>query len=89
MPHSSSAKKRVRQNERRRLRNRSRRSAMKTSIKPFDAKLGSGDIDGASSALKDTLKKVDKTAAKGVIHKRTAARVKSRLQRRLNKAKSK
>jgi len=86
MAHSRSAKKRVRQNERRRARNRAQRSAMRTQIKASDAKLESGDLESAAGIVKATLRKVDKTAAKGAIHPRTAARTKSRLQRRLNKS---
>ncbi len=62
---------------------------MRTNIKAVNAKLESGDVEAASDKLKETARRADKTAAKGVIHKRTAARIKSRLQRKLNKEKSK
>ena len=59
---------------------------MRKQIKSSDAKLESGDLESAAPVVKATLRKVDKTAAKGAIHARTAARIKSRLQRKLNKA---
>ena len=86
MAHSSSAKKRIRQNEKRRLRNRWRKSAVKESIRAFDDAVAAGKTDEAATQLKEVYKRLDKTAAKGTIHKKTVARKKSRLAKRLNGA---
>ena len=89
MAHSLSAKKRVRQNVKRRVINRSRRSQVKTQIKHFEAALSSGDVEAASEQYRLVVKKLDKTAATSTMHKRTAARKKSRLAKRLNSLKAK
>ena len=85
MAHSKSAKKRVRQNLTRRLRNRRRKSAVKESVRVFEADAATGQSDQAAADLKEASKRLDRTAAKGAIHKKAAARKKSRLARRLNK----
>ena len=89
MAHSLSAKKRVRQNVKRRAINRSRGSQVKTQIKHFEAALASGDVKEASEQYRLIVKKLDKTAATSTMHKKTAARKKSRLAKRLNKLKPK
>jgi small subunit ribosomal protein S20 len=80
-----SAEKRERQNRKRRLRNRSTKSTMKTAIRKFNEAVASGDVESASATLATSLKLIDSTASKGVIHKNTANRKKSRLQLRFNK----
>jgi small subunit ribosomal protein S20 len=75
--------KRNRQNERRKLRNRSTRSTLKTKIKQFRQALDAGDRGQAETVLRDVSQALDKAAAKGVIHKNSAANRKSRLARRL------
>ncbi len=85
MAHSSSAKKRVRQNEKRRLINRWRKSAVKESIRVFDEAVADGKTDEAATQLKTVYKRLDKIAAKGTIHKKNAARKKSRLAKQLEK----
>jgi small subunit ribosomal protein S20 len=87
--HSLSAKKRVRQNTKRRLINRARKSQIKTQIKHFETALSSGDVKTASEQYRLIVKKLDKTAATSTMHKKTAARKKSRLARRLNNLKAK
>jgi small subunit ribosomal protein S20 len=87
--HSNSAKKRIRQNAKRRLINRSRKSQVKTQIKHFEAVVTAGDVDKASEQLRLVSKKLDKTAATSTMHKRTAARKKSRLTKKLNALKAK
>jgi small subunit ribosomal protein S20 len=79
----------VRQNAKRRATNRSRRSQVKTQIKHFEAALSSGDVEAASEQYRLIVKKLDKTAATSTMHKRTAARKKSRLAKQLNKLKPK
>ncbi|MDD5063226.1 MAG: 30S ribosomal protein S20 [Phycisphaerae bacterium] len=89
MAHSLSAKKRIRQNAKRKTINRSRKAQVKTQIKRFEAALAGGDAKAASEQYKLIAKKLDKTAATSTIHKRTAARKKSRLAKRLNALKAK
>lgn len=86
MAHSLSAKKRVRQNEKRRARNRARKSEIKDQQKAFAADLTKGDFKKAAEDLRSVVSTLDRVAAKGTIHKNTAARKRSRLQRRLNAA---
>ncbi len=85
MAHSSSAKKRVRQNIKQRLRNRRRKLAVKDAIRTFDEVVTSGKTDEAATQLKEVYKQLDKTAARGTIHKKTAARKKSRLAKQLSR----
>jgi small subunit ribosomal protein S20 len=87
--HSLSAKKRVRQNAKRRTINRARKSQIKTQIKHFDAALSSGDAEAASEQYRLVVQKLDKTAATSTMHKRTAARQKSRLAKQLASLKTK
>jgi len=86
--HSLSAKKRIRQSIKRRARNRSRKEQVKESVKTFAAAITAGAFDKAETALRDVAKRLDKVAAKGTIHKNTAARKRSRLARRLNAART-
>ena len=76
--------KRNRQNEMRRVRNKSVRSRLKTLSKRFTEINGSDDRDGAERTYRDAARELDKAAAKGIIHKNTAANKKSRLAKRLN-----
>ena len=84
MAHSKSAKKRVRQNLKRRLANRRRKDAVKASVRALDEAVQAGEAKKAADQLKDVYKRLDKTAAKRTLHKRAAARKKSRLARRVN-----
>ena len=84
MPNIKSAKKRVLIAEARNARNKARKSALKTSIKKFDAAVAGGDRAGAESAYKVAVKAVDKAAGKGLIHKNNAANKKSALAKKLN-----
>jgi small subunit ribosomal protein S20 len=87
--HSLSAKKRIRQNAKRRSINRARKSQVKTQIKHFESAVESGDAEAASEQYRLAAKKLDKAAAGSTMHKRTAARKKSRLAQRLSSVKSK
>jgi small subunit ribosomal protein S20 len=82
--HSLSAKKRVRQNDRRRAINRARKSRVKTQIKKFETVLAGGDVKAATEAFRLLVKQLDQTAASSTMHKKTASRKKSRLAKRLN-----
>jgi len=86
--HSLSAKKRIRQNAKRRTINRARKSRIKTQIKHFETALSSGDIEAANEQYELVVKKLDKTAATSTMHKKTAARKKSRLAKKLNSLKA-
>ncbi len=79
MAHSKSAEKRIRQNATRRLANRSAKSSLRTATKKFDAAVKAGNAEAVKTACRDVQRKADRTAAKGVIDKRKAARIKSRL----------
>jgi small subunit ribosomal protein S20 len=85
MPTSRTAKKRVRQNEKRRLRHKGRRSEIKTLSKKLSGSLGEKDAKKADGDFRDLQKKLDKAAQAHTLHKNTVARRKSRLQRKLNK----
>jgi small subunit ribosomal protein S20 len=87
--HSLQAKKRARQNVKRRTINRARKSQVKTQIKHFEAALSKGDAEAAGEQLRLVTQKLDKTAAKSTMHKKTAARKKSRLAKKLNALKVK
>ena len=84
MAHSLSAKKRVRQNVKHRARNRARKEQIKDQVKIFTAAAAAGDWSKAETELRAVARRLDKVAAKGTIHKNTAARRRSRLARRLN-----
>jgi len=81
-----SAKKRILVTEKKTLRNKARKSEMKTYIKRFEALLNEGKFDEAKEALKKVDKKLKKAADKNVIHKNAASRKLGRLQLKLNKA---
>lgn len=83
MAHSLSAKKRIRQNEKRRVVNRQRTSEVKTETKKFLSLVQQREVAGAQEQLKLVHKKLDQVAAKGTMHANTAARTKSRLAKRL------
>jgi small subunit ribosomal protein S20 len=71
--------KRNRQNEGRRLRNKSVRSSLKTSTKKVLAGAGAGE--DSETVLREALRELDRAQSKGILHKRSAARRKSRLTR--------
>ena len=83
---TKSALKANRQNVKRREQNRQMRSRLRTALKAIRASLDEKDIDGAKKALSATVSIVDKMATKGIIHRNTAGRYKSRLSARLSKA---
>ncbi|RME74499.1 MAG: 30S ribosomal protein S20 [Planctomycetota bacterium] len=81
MAHSKSAKKRIRQNEKRRLHNKALRSAAKTAIKKVMSAIEEGNLEEAKKLLPYAQKKIDKACKRNVIHKNNGARKKSRLYR--------
>jgi small subunit ribosomal protein S20 len=84
---SKSAEKRHRKSEERRLRNKSAKSAVRTSVKNFVTLAHKKDPQ-TEAALKEMIKKIDTAAGKGIIKKNTAARKKSRMQRFYNSIKT-
>ena len=83
---TKSALKANRQNIRRRTHNRELRSRLRTALKAIRAALDSKDLAGAKAALSATASIVDKMATKGIIHRNTAGRYKSRLAARMSKS---
>ena len=81
-----SAKKRIRQNEKRRARNRWRKGQIKDAVKAFEVAVHDKDQPQMDETLKTCFKTSDQVAAKGTIHKNTAARKKARLAKAMNKA---
>jgi small subunit ribosomal protein S20 len=86
MANIKSQKKRNIQNEKRHQRNIAAKSALKTSTKRVHAAAGSGDGEEAVARQREAARALDKAASKGVLHKRTAARKKSRLAKTANAA---
>jgi small subunit ribosomal protein S20 len=87
--HSLQAKKRARQNTKRRTTNRARKSQVKTQIKHFETTLSEENVEAASEQYKLVVKKLDKISSTSTMHKKTAARKKSRLAKQLNALKAK
>jgi small subunit ribosomal protein S20 len=83
MANSPSAKKRVRQIERRTEVNTARRSRMRTFIRAVEEAIASGDAEKAKEALRAAQPEIMRGANKGVMHKNTASRKVSRLARRV------
>ena len=79
MANSAQAKKRARQNEKRRQHNAGLRSMVRTYIKKVDAAIESGGAAAAQEAYTSSVPVIDRMADKGIIHKNKAARHKSRL----------
>ena len=82
MANTKSAEKRIRSNERKRLRNQSYRSRVKTLIRKAEQQIFSGQP--SEDAVREAVSTLDKAAVKGIIHKNNAARRKSRLMKKLN-----
>lgn len=84
MPNIKSAIKRVKVSEKRRLRNASQKSALRTAVKAFESAVAANNVESAKVALIAASKKLDKAVTKGLIHKNAANRKKSRLAKKLN-----
>ena len=87
MANTKSAKKRIRQNEKRQVRNRDVISRTRTYLKLAGVAIESGDITASEQAVNKAISEIDRASQKGVIHKNNAARKKSRLIARLSKIK--
>jgi len=86
LANTKSAIKRVRQSEKRRVRNRAVRSRMRTYVKRANTAIATGD--DAEEPVRAAISELDRAAKKGVIHPNSAARRKSRLMRKLNATKA-
>lgn len=84
MANIKSAIKRAKTSEKRRAHNAAMKSAMRTAIKKFEAFVELKDVEKAQEAFIIATKKLDKAVTKGLIHKNTASRKKSRLAKKLN-----
>jgi len=89
MPNTKSAKKRHRQSLVRRTRNRAAKSVIKTQVRRLREAIAAGEVETANAEFRLTAKKLDQTAARGIIHANVAARLKSRLSAALKLAKKK
>ncbi|MFK7931609.1 MAG: 30S ribosomal protein S20 [Myxococcota bacterium] len=85
MPHHKDAIKRLKQNEKRRERNRHFRSRMRNQIKKLRAAVESGDVELAQTELRTATSVIQRVASKGVIHRNQAARRVSRLNKAVKK----
>ncbi len=81
MANTASARKRIRQTERRTARNQARKSRMRTFVKKVEVAIAGGDKALAAAALKAAQPEMQRAAGKGVIHRNTVARKLSRLSR--------
>lgn len=84
MPTHNSAKKRMRQDKKRNLSNKSLKSEMRTSIKKLSAEIEGKNLEKTKVSLKKTVSLLDKAAKKEVIHKNAASRKKSQLIKKIN-----
>ena len=84
MANHKSAEKRVRQNVKRNAINRASRSKLRTQIKKLRTALGQTDKAGSTELLNPTVSLIDKMVNKGIIHRNTAARYKSRLTKHVS-----
>ncbi|WP_165222670.1 30S ribosomal protein S20 [Aquisphaera insulae] len=89
MPNSPSAAKRLRQSKKRRMHNRIAKKVIKTSMKKAVSSVTEGDASAVETNLRAAMAKIDKAGARGVLHRNTAARRKSKLARTVAGAKSK
>jgi small subunit ribosomal protein S20 len=82
--HHASAEKQMRQDIKRRARNRKNLSQLKTQVKKLRAAIATGDAEAAKKLLPETVGQIDKASKKGVVHDNAASRTKSRLTRKVN-----
>ncbi|MEU3016758.1 MULTISPECIES: 30S ribosomal protein S20 [unclassified Nocardiopsis] len=84
MANIKSQKKRIRQNEKARVRNQAVRSSLKTAVRKFREAAEAGNVEQATVAQRDAARALDKASSKGVIHKNQAANRKSAIAKRLH-----
>ncbi len=83
MANIKSQKKRIRQNEKARVRNQAVRSSLKTAVRKFRVAAEAGNVEQATVAQREAARALDKASSKGVIHKNQAANRKSAIAKRL------
>jgi len=88
LAHTRSARKRVRSSIVRRSNNRSARSQIKTYIAKAEKVIHNGDFETAEGSVKQAISTIDKKVQKGIIHRNNAARRKSHLMKKLNRARA-
>lgn len=88
MPNIKSAKKRVRVTEKKNMENKALLSEVKTAIKKFNKELSAGNLTEAEKMYPETVSVIDGATAKGILHKNNAANKKSKLAKKLDKAKA-
>ena len=86
MPNKSSAEKQARVSEKKRLRNKSARSQIKTSITKAEKVIFAGELEPAKAAVIAAISSLDKAAEKGILKPNNSARRKARLMKKLNQA---
>lgn len=84
MASSNSARKRIRQNEKCRVRNRAQKSGLRNQLKKVRSAIAEGNVERAREEYRLAMKRADKTAKRNTIHRNQAARMKSRLARAIN-----
>lgn len=87
MPNTPTAKKRLRQNVVRKLRNRAIKSSLRTQLRRVHEAIEAGEIDKAEAEYRLAAKKLDRAGQRNIIHQNKASRTKSRLQRLIKSAK--
>jgi small subunit ribosomal protein S20 len=88
MAHTKSARKRIRQDRKRHVRNQSVKTRIRNLTKDFRAKVEESDSEKTAAALKDAIRALDKAASKGVLHRKTASRKVGRLTRAVHRKES-
>ena len=83
MANIKSQKKRIRTNEKARLRNKDVKSSVKTAVRKFREAADAGDAAAATTLAREATRALDKAASKGVIHKNQAANRKSSISKRV------
>ena len=84
MPNMKNAKKAVRKNPKRNELNNNFKASMRTAMKNVEKAVSTNDKEKASDNLKIAIKRIDKAASKGIVHKNFVARNKSRLTKKVN-----
>ena len=88
MPNTSSAKKRLRQNKKRRIHNKAIKSSLKTQLRKVHEAVAGDYADARDGAFQAAVSSLDRAAAKNIIHRNAAARLKSRLSAKVKAAKT-
>ncbi len=84
MANIKSAKKRIKTNDKARMRNKTLRTSLRTAVKNVNAAIEAGDKKEAEVLLVEAVKRLDSSVSKGIIHKNKASRDKSRLTKKVN-----